>query len=477
MCYALHVTQAPPRLYDYLSSDDERPFLHKAFDQALSDADRLEYAKVVEERDPERAEWLRLEVALHSRATDDPAVIARFIELARIIGFDFANRLLRDVIMNCGSDGAKREVPRVRFAFACTKRWETLAPTDAESVRFCQQCKERVYYCDTVADAESRALAGQCIAIPKRLSDGGVESCTLGRPDPVQDWAGRLFSGGPGRRAPPGSEVRADICFVVIIYSRDAQMLGHCHALRSSPAPTTVGRGVDNAIVLAADSVSRSHARFEKRADGWWVIDNGSTNGTYVNDEQVQEALLRYGDHVKIGDTIFKLVDASPSVGTGYTRSEFDGLTGLNNRRHLVEQIDRELQAARSSGRPLALVLFDIDRFKQVNDGHGHLAGDQVLRELAQLMRQHVRPGDVLARHGGDEFAVLLPGTDLEGATALAEQIRTAVAAHAFTVDGNTISVTLSAGIAQANEDNCTADRLTSAVGRHLLAARLDSRR
>ncbi|WP_346674005.1 GGDEF domain-containing protein [Nannocystis sp. SCPEA4] len=469
------MAQAQPRIADYLSADDERPFIHKAFDGTLNDADRLAYAELVEARDPARAEWLRLEVALHSHAAADPAVIARFIELSRTIGFDYANALLRDTIMNCGSDGARLEAPRVRFTFACTKRWETLAPTDAESVRFCQQCKERVYYCNTVADAESRALAGQCIALPKPLSDGGVHSEMLGRPDPVQDWAARLFARGR-RRTTSGSPEQAE-CFLVVIYSRDAESLGHCHALASSAGPSTVGRGAHNTLVLGGDAVSRNHARFEKRADGWWVVDNGSVNGTYVNDEQVREARLHDGDRLQIGHTILKLMKALPIVETTYTPSQFDGLTGLHNRRHLVDHLDRQLGGAGSTGGPLALVMFDIDRFKQINDTHGHRAGDQVLRELAALLRQHVRPGDVLARYGGEEFVLLLPGTDREGAAALAEQIRTEVAAHTFTVDAHAISVTLSAGIAQANEDSGTAYLLIAAADQDLLAVRRDSRR
>lgn len=183
------------RLIDYFRRDDERPFLIKADEGTLGDDDRMGYAALVEEGDPERAEWLRLDVALHTRAAGDPAVIARFVELSRIIGFEFANALFRDRILNCGIGEAKDGGPRVRFAFKCPKRWETLAPAESESVRFCQHCKEHVYRCDTVADAESRARAGQCVAVPKPLTDGGVESLVLGRPDPLGDWSRRLFPG------------------------------------------------------------------------------------------------------------------------------------------------------------------------------------------------------------------------------------------------------------------------------------------
>lgn len=283
---------------DYLSFDDERTFLHKAFEGSLCNADRLAYAELVERRDPERAEWLRLEVALHARATDDPAVLARFIALAHKIGLEYANRLLRDRIMNCGSEAARKEPAPVRFAFACTKRWETLAPTDDGSVRHCQQCDERVYYCDTVDDAEKRAFAGQCIAIPKRLSDGGVESHQLGRPDPVRDWAGRLFAGGPGRRGAAS---------LVVIWSRAPARVGRRDWLDASSV-TTLGRDAGNTLVLDDDAASRSHARIERRDDDWWVIDDHSTHGTFVNDEQVTESRLRDGDRVQIGNTLWKFL-------------------------------------------------------------------------------------------------------------------------------------------------------------------------
>jgi hypothetical protein len=177
----------------YLGMDDERSFVVKASDQRLSNEERLSYAALIEHKDPERAEWLRLEVSLHTRATQDPAVLHRFIELAREIGSAYVNVFFREALLNCGSEDAKSRGPQVRFAYACPKRWETLAPTEAESVRFCQQCNENVYYCRTTEEASTRVLEGQCIAISKRLPDGSVEGMALGRPNPAKFWAARIF--------------------------------------------------------------------------------------------------------------------------------------------------------------------------------------------------------------------------------------------------------------------------------------------
>lgn len=453
------------RIAEYLGIAAERPYIDKAYAGTLGDEDRLRYAQVVEAGDPARAEWLRLEVALHSRATDDPAVLARFIALAGEIGLDYANLLLREQIMNCGSESLRAGPPRVRFSFACSKRWETLAPTEDGSVRSCQECKESVYYCDTIADAETRALAGQCIAVPKQLAEDDDEGLVLGRPSPVRDWGSRLFTTGPGSRD----------AHLLVIYARDSARLGQCFALAAKASQvTTVGRGADSTILLNSDAVSRNHARFERRADRWWVVDAGSTNGTYVNDEKVQETALRRGDRVTIGDTIFKLVDGPASVDPWYTATSIDGLTGLANRRDLREQIERASGNTDSGG--LALALFDIDGFKYLNDSHGHLVGDKVLCELAGLLRGHVRAGDVLARYAGDQFALLLPATDLAGAAAIVAKIQADVAAHAF-VDERALSVTLSAGVACAGADVRGADALIGAADKSLYAVKAGRRR
>jgi diguanylate cyclase (GGDEF)-like protein len=109
-----------------------------------------------------------------------------------------------------------------------------------------------------------------------------------------------------------------------------------------------------------------------------------------------------------------------------------DELTGLWNRRHLAEQLDQEIQRARRYGHPFAVVLVDIDDFKLYNDTHGHLRGDELLRQLAELLLRTTRRADVVARIGGEEFVIVLPESDAPGAGALAEKVREAVAAAPF---------------------------------------------
>jgi hypothetical protein len=188
------MTQEKRGLFDYLSDEDERPYLIAAMNGALADEERLAYAAKLDARDPERAEWLRLEVALHASATEDPAVHARFAELSRLLSYDLLRLLRRDMILNCGE--ARAEKPRVRFTFVCPARWETLTPTEDATVRFCGHCQERVYFCDRGKVAAAHARAGDCIAVPRELTDEHVRLSTrniLGRPDPLGDWARKLF--------------------------------------------------------------------------------------------------------------------------------------------------------------------------------------------------------------------------------------------------------------------------------------------
>lgn len=238
---------------------------------------------------------------------------------------------------------------------------------------------------------------------------------------------------------------------LVVIYSSDARQFGKRYILGDEPL--TVGRGQENRIVLDNDSVSRRHCRAEKRGAQWFIVDLDSTNGTYVNDQQVTELALRRGDQVKIGDTIVKFLSGSDLEAqyheTIYNMTIVDGLTGINNKRYLMEALEREIPRARRHQRPLSVVMFDIDHFKSINDNYGHLAGDYVLKELATLVKGRLRPDDVLGRYGGEEFCAALPETNLVGAASIAEDLRRRIEERRFVFEGEVIPVTVSLGCSE----------------------------
>jgi len=130
------------------------------------------------------------------------------------------------------------------------------------------------------------------------------------------------------------------------------------------------------------------------------------------------------------------------------TISITDHLTGAANRRHFMERLLAEAERSRREGTPFSVALIDIDNFKQVNDQHGHLAGDQVLCRLAQACMGQVREGDTFARFGGEEFAVLLPDTDTERALHWLERLRQHVADLRVPLPAASLAVTVSIGLA-----------------------------
>jgi len=131
-----------------------------------------------------------------------------------------------------------------------------------------------------------------------------------------------------------------------------------------------------------------------------------------------------------------------------------DGLTGLFNRRHFDLNLPKMIESCLSRRRPLSLLVFDIDHFKHINDTHGHDVGDQVLRLLAQRLRGALRQSDLICRLGGEEFAVIMPETDLDRAAGVANRVRLAIAEYPFAVaqGRGPIDVTISAGVAGALE-------------------------
>jgi diguanylate cyclase (GGDEF)-like protein len=213
-----------------------------------------------------------------------------------------------------------------------------------------------------------------------------------------------------------------------------------------------IGRGSDCAIQIDDSSVSRKHARIDPTPEGYYAADLGSTNGTFVCDQPIRRHALRDGDYLRVGNCIYRFL-AGGNIEAEYHEEIYrlaivDGLTDVPNKRYLFEFLNRELSRSMRHRRPLALIVFDLDRFKTINDEYGHLCGDHVLREMAARLREVIRAEELLARYGGEEFVAVLPESTREQALPVAERLRALVEAEPFYFDNEAIRVTISLGVA-----------------------------
>jgi len=218
-----------------------------------------------------------------------------------------------------------------------------------------------------------------------------------------------------------------------------------------------VGRSSKADIQIDQESVSRNHCKLINTGKSIMLRDLGSTNGTYVNDELVDEYVLRDGDFIKIGRCIFKFLSGDNIENAYheeiYRLTTIDGLTQIYNKRYFVETLEREIGRAHRYRRDLSLIIFDIDDFKRINDTHGHLAGDHVLKQLAGAIRGRIRREDILSRYGGEEFAIILPELGNYNAMQFAEKIRSLVESASFRFEDADIPVTISIGVASLQQD------------------------
>jgi two-component system, cell cycle response regulator len=216
--------------------------------------------------------------------------------------------------------------------------------------------------------------------------------------------------------------------------------------------PLEIGRGEACDLRINHSSVSRCHARVKPTPSGYHVVDLESTNGTFLNNVLVTEAPLKDGDYLRVGSCMFRFLMGDNLEARYheeiYRLTIIDALTETHNKRYFHEFLDRELVRAARHERPLSLVLFDLDRFKQVNDERGHLCGDYILREVACRVSSAIRREELLARYGGDEFAVVLPDTRWEAAVTLAERIRALVEIKPFEYEAEFFTTTVSLGVA-----------------------------
>ncbi len=267
-----------------------------------------------------------------------------------------------------------------------------------------------------------------------------------------------------------------DACCLVIIHGDD---LGRRIMLVDDKV--LFGRDSTCGVAIDDETVSRQHAELSRTDEDWSIRDLGSTNGTFVNDDRHETSAIVSGDQIRIGRNIYKFLSGG-NVEANYHEVIYqlmtsDGLTQAHNRRYFNAALVREISRGARYRRPLALVLFDIDHFKHINDEHGHLGGDEVLRQLSGRVLRSVRSEDTFARIGGEEFAVLAPEGTREGATMLAERLRVLIADKPVPFEDQAISVTCSFGVAYiVPKRDTTSDELYAIADERLYRAKEQGR-
>ncbi len=223
----------------------------------------------------------------------------------------------------------------------------------------------------------------------------------------------------------------------------------------------TFGRNPENTFSLNIEGISRKHFMIEiidtPNESIAQVRDLGSSNGTRVNGQKITSKVLQKSDVIEIGKIQFRFLPKGDSerlsLDKMYMAANMDKLTGCYNKAYFQEHLETEIVKCKATGSPLTLLVLDLDKFKVLNDTHGHLAGDFVLKELSRIVRlQGVREGDIFARYGGEEFVVLLPKTALKQGFEIAERIRKIVEVNTYNFDNKNLPVTTSIGVADYRE-------------------------
>lgn len=253
----------------------------------------------------------------------------------------------------------------------------------------------------------------------------------------------------------------------------------------------SIGRSPENNLVLPEVEVSRHHARIElvgqeDLAPIVLISDLGSTNGTFVNGRKILTrngpVSLQHGDVIRVGTHAFKLKHLDEMEKHYHeavlAQTTVDSLTGLTNRASVLGFLEKQTDLARRHGRPLTLIICDLDHFKDVNDQHGHAVGDQVLKRFGLVVMGRLRASDHVGRIGGEEFLIVLPETEGREALAVAEELRKALAEEAMAshAPGQTFHVTCCFGIAQFRPEDADAGSLLARADVALYRAKSQGR-
>ena len=240
--------------------------------------------------------------------------------------------------------------------------------------------------------------------------------------------------------------------------------IGVLHVLDSSRRAHRLGRSEQADIQIQDPSVSRYHAiAIVSRLDGERAVrieDNGSTNGTKVNGESLREAWLANGDKLRLGDILLRFqwmtdneIQYASGVSSKLIKAAKDPLTGFHTRAFVQDRLPSLIYEAERRHLDVCCVLLDLDRFKRINDAHGHLVGDAVIRRASRAVQDALRTTDYGVRYGGEEFLMVLMDAGLSEALEAADRLRQAVNNLDFSDLVEGLRVTVSQGIAQRSRN------------------------
>lgn len=213
--------------------------------------------------------------------------------------------------------------------------------------------------------------------------------------------------------------------------------------------------GVD--IVISDPKISRRHGIFTVYPDGVVLEDANSSNGTFVDGTRVEKHKLGSRQRIRIGDIYMRVDYKSPGEAEAdqalYQAANTDSLTTIMNRGAFMLRAEEEISYCQRHCGRLSILICDVDHFKQKNDRFGHAAGDQILKELAAILRQEMRKEDLLARYGGEEFIMLLREPPETVAFSWAERVKNKVMDHPFHFQGQSIPTTISIGLSSRSAE------------------------
>ncbi|MHB1844647.1 MAG: diguanylate cyclase [Deltaproteobacteria bacterium] len=276
----------------------------------------------------------------------------------------------------------------------------------------------------------------------------------------------------------PVAPAKAQNAYLIVISGKAVGKM-----FKLSASEMFIGRSESAEILLDDEGVSRKHAKVVRGQDGSIrIVDLQSTNGTFCDGQKVDSRVLKDGDKVQIGNATILKFSYQDDLEESFQRQLYesatkDGLTKIYNKKFFLERLRHEVAYSLRHALPLTLLMFDVDFFKKVNDGHGHQAGDHVLMKLAAIVAETIRGEDIFARYGGEEFALILRECTEDKGLLLAERLRKLVEAADFTFGATRIPVTISIGLACLTGGNFPGpDELIAAADACLYAAKRNGR-